>query len=94
MAAATTADSAAVTQFSLAWRAGDASAEALGAVAEALTALAEVDERKNKVVELRFFGGLTKAEITEALQVSPETVWRDWRLAKAWLLKFLSGGHD
>ena len=62
------------------------------AVDEALQALAKVDERKSKVVELRFFGGLTEAEIAEALQISPETVRRDWRLAKAWLLKFLSGG--
>ena len=64
------------------------------AVDEALQALAQFDERKSKVVELRFFGGLTEAEIAEALQVSPETVRRDWRLAKAWLLKFLSKGRD
>ena len=62
------------------------SREDIVAVDEALTALADVDERKSKVVELRFFGGLTEAEIAEALQVSPETVRRDWRLAKAWLL--------
>lgn len=66
----------------------------LVAVDEALDALAKVDERKSKVVELRFFGGLGEAEIAEALQVSPETVRRDWRLAKAWLLRFLSGGRD
>lgn len=65
--------------------------EDIVAVDEALTALAAVDERKSKVVELRFFAGLTETEIAEALQVSPETVRRDWRLAKAWLLKFLSG---
>lgn len=65
--------------------------EDIVAVDEALTALAAVDERKIKVVELRFFAGLTETEIAEALQVSPETVRRDWRLAKAWLLKFLSG---
>ncbi len=70
------------------------SREDIVAVDEALTALAAVDERKSKVVELRFFGGLTEAEIAEALQVSPETVRRDWRLAKAWLLKFLSGERD
>lgn len=70
------------------------SREDIVAVDEALTALAAVDERKSKVVELRFFGGLTEAEISEALQVSPETVRRDWRLAKAWLLKFLSGERD
>jgi RNA polymerase sigma factor (sigma-70 family) len=60
-------------------------------VDEALTALARVDERKSKVVELRFFAGLTEAEIAEVLRVSPETVRRDWRLAKSWLLRFLSG---
>ena len=70
------------------------SREDIVAVDEALTALADVDERKSKVVELRFFGGLTEAEIAEALQVSPETVRRDWRLAKAWLLKFLSGERN
>jgi RNA polymerase sigma factor (TIGR02999 family) len=66
------------------------SREDIVAVDEALTALAAVDARKSKVVELRFFGGLTETEIAEALQVSPETVRRDWRLAKAWLLRFLS----
>lgn len=64
----------------------------LVAVDEALSALAEVDERKSRVVELRFFGGLNESEIAEALQVSPETVRRDWRLAKAWLLRFLDKG--
>lgn len=68
--------------------------EDLLAVDEALQALAQFDERKSRVVELRFFGGLTEAEIAEALQVAPETVRRDWRLAKAWLLQFLSGGQD
>lgn len=66
----------------------------LVAVDEALTALAEVDERKSKVVELRFFAGLNEDEIAEALQVSPETVRRDWRIAKPWLLNFLSGAKD
>ena len=70
---------------------GHARGEDVLAVDEALQALAQLDERKSKVVELRFFGGLNEAEIAEALQVSPETVRRDWRLAKAWLLKFLSG---
>jgi hypothetical protein len=66
----------------------------LVALDEALTTLAAVDERKSKVVELRFFGGLNEAEMAEALGVSPETVRRDWRLAKVWLLRFLSGGRD
>ncbi len=68
--------------------------EDLVALDEALNALAAVDERKSQVVELRFFGGLTEVEIAEALQISPETVRRDWRLAKAWLLVFLGGGRD
>lgn len=65
--------------------------EDLIALDEALTALAELDERKSRVVELRFFGGLNEQEMAEALHVSPETVRRDWRLAKAWLLRFLEG---
>ena len=52
---------------------------------DALTALAEIDPRKAKVVELRFFGGLSLAEVAEVLKVSADTVWRDWDLAKTWL---------
>ena len=63
----------------------------LVAVDEALHALAGVDARKAQVVELRFFGGLTVDEAAEVLKVSPETVRRDWKLAKAWLLRELSG---
>jgi len=50
-----------------------------------LKALAESDERKARVVELRFFGGLTVAETASVLNVGPDTVMRDWRLVKAWL---------
>ena len=57
------------------------------ALDDALNALAAVDERKGRVVELRFFGGLSVRETAEVLKVSPETVLRDWRLAKAWLLR-------
>jgi RNA polymerase sigma factor (TIGR02999 family) len=57
---------------------------------QALTALAELDERQSQVVELRFFGGLTEPEIAEVLQVSPRTVSSDWSLARAWLLRELS----
>jgi RNA polymerase sigma factor (TIGR02999 family) len=64
------------------------------AVDEALKALALVDERKSRVVELRFFGGLSVEETAEVLQVSPETVARDWRLAKAWLLREMGGQKD
>jgi len=63
----------------------------LVAVDDALNRLAKVDERKSQVVEMRFFGGLSVEETAEVLKVSPETVMRDWRLAKAWLLRELSG---
>lgn len=56
---------------------------------EALTALATVDSRKGQVVEMRFFGGLSNREVAEVLKVSEETVMRDWRLAKVWLLREL-----
>lgn len=64
----------------------------LVAIDEALSALSNVDERKAQVVELRFFGGLTVDETAEVLTVSPETVMRDWRLAKAWLMRELTRG--
>jgi RNA polymerase sigma-70 factor, ECF subfamily len=60
------------------------------AVDEALIQLAGVDTRKSEIVEMRFFGGLTVEEIAVALEVSSETVMRDWKLAKAWLLRELS----
>ncbi len=53
----------------------------------ALEALAVKDARKSRVVELRFFGGLSVEETAEVLKVSPDTVHRDWRLAKAWLAR-------
>jgi len=60
-------------------------APALVALDDALDALKALDARKERVVELRYFGGLTVAETAEVLQVSPETVMRDWDFAKAWL---------
>jgi len=57
---------------------------------EALTSLAAVDRRQARVIELRFFGGLSVAETAEALHVSPETVQRDWRLAREWLMHELA----
>jgi RNA polymerase sigma-70 factor (ECF subfamily) len=65
----------------------------LVALDEALAALAATDERKARVVELRFFGGLTIDEASAVLHVSPETVGRDWRLAKAWLARELGRGN-
>jgi RNA polymerase sigma factor (sigma-70 family) len=59
------------------------------ALDEALTALGGIDQRKSQVVELRFFGGLSIEETAEVLKVSPETVKRDWKLAKAWLRREL-----
>ena len=56
----------------------------------ALTRLAAVDERQARVVELRFFGGLSVDETAEVLKVSPETVHRDWRLAREWLMHELA----
>ena len=61
------------------------------ALDDALNALAEVDPRKARVIELRFFGGLTVEETAEVLKISPDTVFRDWKLARAWLLAELKG---
>jgi RNA polymerase sigma factor (TIGR02999 family) len=62
------------------------------ALDDALGALSAVDERKSRVVELRFFGGLTVEETADVLNVSVDTVMRDWKLARAWLLRELRGG--
>ena len=59
----------------------------------ALTGLATVDARMGQVVELRFFGGLTVTETAQVLKVSPETVMRDWKTAKAWLLREVRRGQ-
>jgi RNA polymerase sigma factor (TIGR02999 family) len=58
---------------------------------EALAELAKLDPRKSRVVELRYFGGLSLEETAEVLEVSPMTVRRDWRAAKAWLYKAVNG---
>lgn len=60
------------------------------ALDEALMSLTRLDERKGRIVELRFFGGLTVDETAEVLRVSSDTVTRDWRMARAWLLKEMS----
>jgi len=62
----------------------------LVALDEALSELAAIDPRQSRVVELRFFGGLSVEETAEVLNVSPDTVMRDWKVAKLWLLRELS----
>ncbi|HWS55486.1 MAG TPA: sigma-70 family RNA polymerase sigma factor [Pyrinomonadaceae bacterium] len=62
------------------------------ALDEALKSLAEIDPRRARVVELRYFGGLSNEEIAEVLKVSTNTVTRDWNMARAWLYHELSGG--
>jgi RNA polymerase sigma factor (TIGR02999 family) len=64
------------------------------ALDDALEALATFDERKSRVVELRFFGGLSVEETAAVLKVSVDTVMRDWRLAKAWLQAEMRGLHQ
>jgi RNA polymerase sigma-70 factor (ECF subfamily) len=65
---------------------GSGRARELIALDDSLNALAAVDSRKARVIELRFFGGLTVDDTAQVLKVSPDTVLRDWRLAHAWLL--------
>jgi len=62
------------------------------AIDDALQALAQFDARKAQVIELRFFGGLSVKETAEVLKTSEETVHRDWRLARTWLLREIGGG--
>ena len=67
----------------------------LVALDDALVALSKFDERKARVIERRFFGGLSVAETAAVLSVSPDTVMRDWRLAKAWLEREMAtASHD
>jgi RNA polymerase sigma factor (TIGR02999 family) len=88
-------DAARVT-FDEALLVADEPSQDLVALDVALSALAEVDLRKSQVVEMRFFAGLTLEETAEALQVSRDTVKRDWKIAKLWLLRELRGAshHD
>lgn len=62
----------------------------LVAIDDALNALAKMDPRKARVIELRFFGGLSVEETAEVLKISPQSVMRDWKLAKAWLMRELT----
>lgn len=66
----------------------------LVALNEALLSLAKLDDRQSRVVELRFFGGLTVEETAEVLKVSEATVRRDWSLARAWLRREIVGGKE
>jgi RNA polymerase sigma factor (TIGR02999 family) len=66
-------------------------ARELIALDDALNALEKVDPRKARVIQLRFFGGLSVEETAAVVQVSPDTVMRDWKLARAWLLAELDG---
>jgi RNA polymerase sigma factor (TIGR02999 family) len=75
--------------FTEALEVAEAQATDVVALNDALEALADVDERKSRVVELRFFGGLSLEETAEVLNVSRETVKRDWQFAKMWLLRHL-----
>jgi len=83
-----------VTMVDVAADAGEASAVDLIALDRALEHLAAVDERKCRVVELRYFGGLSVEEIADVLHLSTDTIKRDWRLAKLWLLRDMEGGRQ
>jgi RNA polymerase sigma-70 factor, ECF subfamily len=63
------------------------------ALDDALESLSKLDARKGRVVELRYFGGLSVEETAEVLGISPETVKRDWKMAKTWLFAVLTGGQ-
>jgi RNA polymerase sigma factor (TIGR02999 family) len=69
---------------------GSDQAAALCALDDAMNSLARIDPRRAQVIELRFFGGLSVEETAEVLAVSPQTVMRDWRLARAWLARELN----
>ena len=71
---------------------GSGRARELIVLDDALDALAKIDPRKARVIEMRFFGGLSVEETAEVLKVSPDTVLRDWRLARAWLLAEMEHG--
>ena len=72
----------------------DSDGHSLCALDDALEGLARIDPRRAKVVELRFFGGLSVEETAEALQLSPQSVMRDWRLARAWLARELGANRS
>jgi RNA polymerase sigma factor (TIGR02999 family) len=71
---------------------GEAVPVDLIALHEALDTLAAIDARKSRIVELKFFGGLTTAEIAEVMELSPATIEREWSFSRAWLYDVLAGG--
>ena len=73
---------------------GSGRAEEILAIHEALAHLAKMDERQAHVVEMRFFGGLSVEETAEVLKISPQSVLRDWKLAKVWLRREIRTGAD
>ena len=73
---------------------GSDAALSLCALDDALESLTRIDPRRARVIELRFFGGLSVEETAEVLHVSPQTVMRDWRLARAWLARELRAGQS
>jgi RNA polymerase sigma factor (TIGR02999 family) len=75
-------------------RAGSANEIDLMALDDALDELARLDERQGKIVELRYFGGMTNEEVALALGISPATVKREWTVAKAWLSRRIRGGKE
>lgn len=64
------------------------------ALDDALVKLAEIDERKSRIVEMRFFGGLTSQEVADVLKLSPITIKREWRSARAWLQRELNSSNS
>ena len=71
---------------------GEAPSVDLIAVHEALDTLAAIDARKSRIVELKFFGGLTTAEMAQVMELSPATIEREWNFSRAWLYDVLAGG--
>jgi RNA polymerase sigma factor (TIGR02999 family) len=70
---------------------GEAPSVDLIALHEALDTLAAIDARKSRIVELKFFGGLTTAEMAEVMELSPATIEREWNFSRAWLYDVLAG---
>jgi len=70
--------------------ASDSRSREMVAIDDALNELAKIDPRTAKVIELRFFGGLSVEETAEVLKISPQSVMRDWKMARAWLLAELA----